>query len=335
MAKRINHKPLKPFGNTTNPDSLYHHCLRFLQYSQVIHLSATTIQSRETYLRCFIIWCDERDLICPQEITRPIIERYQRHLFLRRKPNGNTLSVTSQYNYLAAIKAFFAWLTRSNYILYNPAGDLDMPKIPKRLPRHILSASDAETILNQADTHSALGLRDRAIMEVLYSTGMRRMELTSLKTNDLDTERGTLIIRQGKGKKDRMIPVGERAISWVKKYLHEVRPELVIGLSADILFLSKDGDELSVDRLTRLVGKYITDANIGKSGSCHLFRHTMATLMLENGADIRYIQVMLGHTKLETTQIYTQVNISKLKEIHTATHPAKAYKTSGPNEDKS
>jgi integrase/recombinase XerD len=155
---------------------------------------------------------------------------------------------------------------------------------------------------------------------------MRRRELIGLALFDIDRERGTVMIRQGKGKKDRMIPVGDRAMEWVDRYQHQVRPDLVVGREIAhlaTLFLTHTGEPFTPNRLTQLVRRYVQAAELGKSGSCHLFRHTMATLMLENGADIRYIQAMLGHAELSTTQIYTQVSIRKLKQIHTATHPAK------------
>ena len=323
MPRKGKRKPLPPIGDTQNPDSLYFHLLRFIQHCKMINMSKNTIHSREIYLRRFLTWCDERGLLKVQEITRPILERYQRHLFLIRKSNGEPLSVSGQLSYLMAIKAMFKWLTRQNYILYNPASDLDLPKVTKRLPKHILTAQDAETILNQPDITTTTGIRDRTIMEVLYSTGIRRNELTSLKTTDIDIDRGTIMVRHGKGDKDRMLPIGDRAISWIEKYLSECRPELVIGMSDNILFLNTYGEEIGLTWLSRIVKGYIEKANINKTGSCHLFRHTMATLMLENGADIRYIQAMLGHAKLDTTQIYTQVSIKKLKDIHTATHPAK------------
>jgi integrase/recombinase XerD len=153
--------------------------------------------------------------------------------------------------------------------------------------------------------------------------------MVGLHPYHLDPERGTLVVRQGKGKKDRMIPIGDRAATWIEKYLVEVRPGLLVGdLSGDALFLNNHGQPFTVNAMTTLVRQYVIAADIGKRGSCHLFRHTMATLMLENGADIRYIQAMLGHVKLETTQIYTQVSIRKLKEIHTATHPARNERSS-------
>jgi len=168
----------------------------------------------------------------------------------------------------------------------------------------------------------AIGIRERAMLETLYSTGMRRSELAGLSVFDID--RGTVMIRQGKGKKDRMIPIGERALHWIERYQLEVRPELVVGRNCNALYLTNLGEPFTPPRLTELVRDYVLAAKIGKTGACHLFRHTMATLMLENGADIRFIQAMLGHADLSTTQIYTQVSIRKLKEIHTATHPAKA-----------
>ena len=323
MARTGKRKELPPIGDTTETESLYFYLLRFIQHCKIINMSKNTIHSREIYLRRFIKWCDERGLIKAQDITRPILERYQRHLFLTRKPDGSPLSVSGQLSYLNGIRAMFKWLTKQNYILYNPASDLDLPKATKRLPKHILTASDAETILNQPDTNTITGIRDRTIMEVLYSTGMRRMELVNLKTTDIDIDRGTSLNRHGKGDKDRIIPIGERAIQWIEKYLNECRPELAIGMSENILFLNTYGEEIGLTWLSRIVRNYIDKANINKTGSCHLFRHTMATLMLENGADIRYIQAMLGHAKLDTTQIYTQVSIQKLKDIHTATHPAK------------
>lgn len=161
------------------------------------------------------------------------------------------------------------------------------------------------------------------MLETFYSTGIRRMEMANLTVFDVDHERGTLMVRQGKGKKDRMIPIGARALKWIDKYVHDVRPTLRLADDDGTLFLTHLGEAFTPNRLTQMVREYIDSAEIGKRGSCHLFRHTMATLMLENGADVRFIQAMLGHVSLETTQIYTQVSIKMLKEIHTATHPAR------------
>ena len=154
------------------------------------------------------------------------------------------------------------------------------------------------------------------------------MELASLHVNAIDHERGTIMIRQGKGKKDRMVPIGSRALAWIKRYVEEVRPTLVIEPDAGVLFLTNLNEPFTPNRLTQMVRDMVNKAELGKSGACHLFRHTCATLMHENGADVRYIQEMLGHAKLETTQIYTQVSIRRLKEVHDLTHPARLQKPS-------
>lgn len=210
---------------------------------------------------------------------------------------------------------------RNNHILHNPASDLDLPRLEKRIPRTILTAQEAERVLLGPDIGTAAGLRDRAMLETLYSTGIRRRELLRLRLYDLDRERSTLTIRQGKGRKDRMIPIGERALAWVEKYLREARPLLAIEPDDATLFLTQNGEPFSPATLSTLARNYITQANLRKSGSCHTFRHTMATLMLEGGANLRYIQQMLGHESLNGTEVYTHVAIRKLQRIHAATHP--------------
>ena len=191
------------------------------------------------------------------------------------------------------------------------------------MPEEALSIEQTELILSQPEINDPLGIRDRAILETFYSTGLRRSELVKLEVTDLNPERCTVRIRQGKGHKDRVIPIGQRALIWAERYLEDVRPQLLIDTGEKTLFLSSYGEAFNPDVLSRKITRYIKNADIGRKGSCHLFRHTCATHMLENGADIRYIQQLLGHEKLETTQIYTQVSIKQLQEVHARTHPAK------------
>jgi integrase/recombinase XerD len=307
----------------SDPQGLAAYVLRYLEWLQVHNYAAPTVQNRQSYLGVFVAWCSERGLVTPREITKPILERYQRSLYTHRKTNGEPLTFRAQHARLIPIRAFFKWCAKQNYLLYNPASEIELPRLEHRLPKHVLTKSEVEQVLAQPDTSEPMGLRDRAILETFYSTGMRRSELMGLGLFDLDRERGTVMIRQGKGKKDRMIPIGERAVAWIDRYQTRVRPELVVARGNATLFLTQAGEAFTPDRLTQLVRGYVNAADIGKTGSCHLLRHTMATLMLENGADIRYIQAMLGHAELSATQIYTQVSIRKLKEIHSATHPAK------------
>ena len=322
MGKKGTRKPKAPVGNPNDPEGLCCWMLRYLEALRVKNYSGRTVENREVYVGFFIQWCEARSITRPQEVTKPIIDRYQRHLFHLRKPNGKPLSFSSQIARLVPVRAFFKWLTRQNVLLWNPASEIELPRQEKRLPKHVLTADEAEAVMLVPDVADPIGLRDRAILETLYSTGIRRMEVINLSVFDLDQERGTLMVRQGKGKKDRMVPIGERAIAWIARYLNEARSQLVLPPDPGTLFLTQEGDEISTNRLTQLVREYVIAADMGKTGACHLFRHTCATLMLEGGADIRYIQEMLGHVELSTTQIYTQVSIRKLKAVHTLTHPA-------------
>jgi len=164
------------------------------------------------------------------------------------------------------------------------------------------------------------------MLEMFYSTGMRRMELIRLRLYDVDRVSGIVTIREGKGRKDRVIPIGARAVAWLEKYLDQARHRLVAEPDEGTIFLTVQGEPFTPNRLSGLIGGYVEAAGTGKSGACHLFRHTMATLMLEGGADIRFIQQMLGHSRLDSTQIYTHVSIRMLKQIHSATHPAAQLK---------
>lgn len=301
---------------------------KHLEWMRVRHYSEATITLREVYLKYFFIWCEERGILKIEEITKAMLEKYQRWLYYYRSRNGKPLGLGGQEGRLIALKMFFKWLAKEHYIGSNPAAELELPRREFCLPRHVLTVSEVEQILHYADPKTPLGIRDRAILETFYSTGIRRSELAHLKIYDLDRERGVLMVRKGKGNKDRVVPIGDRALAWVEKYLEEARFFLMRSGDEGYLFLNRKGKAFGLSYLGQLIHEYIERANLeSKKGSCHLFRHTMATLMLENGADIRFIQQMLGHSNLTSTQIYTQVSVKKLKEVHEATHPAKLKKT--------
>ena len=311
-------KPRDPAHD--NPLHAYSHAFR--DWALATGISVSTVATRERAIGRFIAWADERGITRPADITRTLLERYQRALYLHRKADGQPLSLTSQEALLNPLRALFKWLVRENHILANPASELVLPRRPRQLPKTLLTVTQIEHILNQPDVTEITGVRDRALLETFYSTGIRRMELVHLTLYDLDLAHGTLMIRGGKGGKDRLVPIGERAGAWVGRYLAEVRPQLVTRNDERTLFLTDYGEAFEKNRLGDLVQRYMHHAGIAH-GSCHVFRHACATHMLENGADIRFIQVLLGHAELTTTQIYTQVSIQKLKEIHAATHPAK------------
>jgi integrase/recombinase XerD len=295
---------------------------QYLVWLGAQNFSEDTVVTFRSTIGYFLDWCRERGLDDVAEITRPVLERYQRSLYQYRKKNGDPLTFRTQNSRLRSLKSWFRWLARQNHLLHNPASELILPRLENRLPKYILNVEEAETVLAQPEIATVEGLRDRAILETFYSTGMRRLEIVNLKLYDIDRERGTVMIRQGKGKKDRHIPIGERALAWVGKYIAEARPELLAAADDGTVFLNSYGEPFDRVYLTTLVRGYIRKAKIGKTGGCHLFRHTVATLMLENGADIRIVQEMLGHAKITTTELYTRVSINLLKQVYLATHPA-------------
>ena len=294
---------------------------RYLEHLGVRGYRPQGMDTAERYIRDFIVWADERGVTHPSQVTRAVLERYQRWLYHYRKKNGEPLSIASQRAKVVPLKGFFKWLTRTAEIPANPAADLELPRKLKRLPRVILTEAEVERVMACVDLGQPLGLRDRAMMEVLYATGMRRNELARLELGDIEAERCVVLIREGKGGKDRLLPLGERALHWVRQYLERARPALAWNADDKTLFLGNEGKPLHPMWLSTIIARRVDAAEIGKRGSCHLFRHTMATLMLEGGADIRFIQAMLGHAELSTTQIYTQVAIRQLQQVHARTHP--------------
>ncbi|MBD8528203.1 site-specific tyrosine recombinase XerC [Pseudomarimonas arenosa] len=294
---------------------------QFLDASAAKGMSPLTITTRERGLRRFIAWCEEREL-APEQITLPLLERYQRHLHHARKRDGSPLSLAFQQQLLLPLNALFRWLVRSGQLAANPAADLELPRLPKRLPRHWLSVEEIEQLLRHVAIYGEVGIRDRAIIETLYSTGLRRGELLAMKLDAVNHAAGIVRVIEGKGRKDRVVPIGERALAWLLKYRDEVRPLWVIPPDDRRLWLRPDGKPLRPSQLTERMKTLLAEAGIDTPGACHILRHSMATHMLDRGADVRYLQAMLGHAQLSTTAIYTHVAIGQLKAVHAATHPA-------------
>ncbi len=303
------------------PDSLAAWIRRYVTHLETQHRSLADQRTRRSHLTHFHAWCAERAIDRPQDVTHAHLQRFQRYLFLYRKVSGAPMAINGQRIALFTVEMFFRWLVRQRVVVSNPVADLELPRRTDDL-RDPLTLAEMETVLALPDIETPEGLRDRACLELFYATGIRRMELANLHQSDIDRERGTLHVRLGKGKKDRFVPVGERALAWIGKYEREARPELLSDPSVKHLFLNQYGQPLSPDGLSWRVRDYFQQAGIEKRGACHLFRHTMATAMLDNGADIRHVQEMLGHTQIATTQRYTHVSIARLKAVHAATHPA-------------
>jgi len=280
-----------------------------------------SVDRRGGALRRFAAWADSHGLTAPEDLTLPVLERYQRHLYYYRKRDGAPLTLGTQLGFLAPLKTFGKWLARERHLAYNPASELQLPRPPKALPRSILTAAEVDGLLATADITTVQGVRDRALLELLYATGLRRREMAGVRLYDLNAARGLLHVREGKGGRERLVPVGARALAWVDKYLIEARPQLQLTADEPALFLNDYGEALSAEMVARRVKLAMERAGIERDGATHLLRHACATHMLEGGADIRYIQAMLGHADIGTTEIYTHVSLDKLKAVHAATHP--------------
>ena len=294
----------------------------FLDWTRASGLAEQTALIRKMALDFFIRWCDGRDIDDVTRITTNVLEEYQGYLFQYRKLNGRPLAMSTQVTRLNPLKAFFKWLARTRQIVSNPALDLIIPRVPRRLPGRVLTITEVDRILSQPDLGTLGGVRDRAILEVLYSTGIRRMELVKIELRDIIPEENSLFVRGAKGGRDRVVPLGRRTCEWIERYLRDVRAWLAKGVTDNSLFLTDYGEPFSKNRLGDLVKRYLWKARVPVPGACHTFRHACATHMLENGADIRFIQQLLGHEKLDTTAIYTEVSIKQLQEVHARCHPS-------------
>jgi integrase/recombinase XerD len=229
------------------------------------------------------------------------------------------LSSRSIARFLSSLKSFFKYLVEEDLIKENPVETLETPKIWRKLP-HTISLNEVESILNQPDAETLLGLRDKAMLEVLYATGVRVSELISLELNDLNLEVG-YIRSYGKGGKERVIPLGEVAQSWLRVYLEQSRPRLVKNKSLPALFISRRKMPMTRQAFWKTLKQYVLKANISVSVSPHTLRHAFATHLLERGADLRSVQQMLGHSDISTTQIYTHVVQERMREVFDKCHP--------------
>lgn len=250
------------------------------------------------------------------------MENYNQWLFHHKKANGDELSVSTRRTRLGALKRYFAWLQEQGHLRQNPAAKLKLPKREQRSLPKTLSHREISRLMAQPKIHDPMGLRDRAILELFYATGMRRMELVKLDREDLDLPGASVFIREGKGGKDRVLPIGGRTIRWLHAYLKRSRPRLAVDHDEPALFISGYGSRFNPNYLGNWVSRIMRNTGIQKRGSCHLLRHSCATHMLENGADLRCIQQLLGHSRLDTTQIYTDISIRHLRSVYNATHPS-------------
>lgn len=297
----------------------------YLEYCSACGQSARTVEGKRGSIGQFLRWCEAGGLRYSQQVTPEVLEAYRRHLAgFRQQRTHRPLDIATQRNRLTAVRLWFRYLGRCGNLKTDPAAEIELPRVGRRLPKGFLTHEEIERILESIPIASATGLRDRAIAETFYAAGIRRMELANLDIEDVDLLSGMVHVNQGKGGKDRRIPIASRSCKWVARYLDQARPNLAGAHSGRALYLDSKGLRFRGHQLTKLVAGHIREAGVRQSGSCHLFRHSLATLMHENGADIRYIQEMLGHASISTTQIYTHVTSPRLRAVYARTHPAAA-----------
>lgn len=239
------------------------------------------------------------------------------NFMLYQKDKG--LAANSIARRLAAVKVFHRFLLRERILPLDPTSLIDSPKLWKKVPE-TLSLNEVEALINAPDTRGAQGIRDKAIMETLYATGMRVSEAVNLRKDNVNMEVGFLRCI-GKGDKERVIPLGKKAIASIKRYLELSRPKLLKAKQSELLFVSRLGSRISRQSFWKIIKKYARVAGLKKPIRPHIMRHSFATHLLERGADLRSVQEMLGHSNISTTQIYTHINKDRLKAIHKQFHP--------------
>ena len=304
------------------PGSIADFAARYLKHQAVVGLAQTTLSGRRGHLRRFAEWAESRGVETPVAVTLQVLVAYQHEIYEWRTSAGRPVSASTQFQHLVSIRQLFAWLTKQGYLAADPAAALDLPARRASLPAQVLTVEQAERVLSKPDVTTPTGVRDRAILELLFSSGLRRAELLAGQLCDLNFSAARLHVRQGKGGTERIVPVGKHAIAWLRRYVDEVRSTWVRSPTEQHLFLAPDGAPMTAFQASMLGSDYLKAADLHIEGSAlHVWRHTGATAMLESGADVRFIQDLLGHKSIRTTQVYTRVAIGKLQRVHAKTHP--------------
>jgi integrase/recombinase XerD len=312
--------------NVTKPKSFVDCYKLYFEDCYASGQSLSTVRIKKCNLNLFLKWCLAEGISSPFELTKQHLERYRCYLNTYINPRtGEQLVPAVRRNRLTAVTTFFNRLLYLEVIEENPMRHFQQPKVPKSLPTAFLSFKDLEEVFKQCDYAGLKGIRDRAIMETFYATAIRRMELGRLKLWNVErseTELAQVRINKGKGAKDRYVPISNRALKCIDTYLKSCRPKLETFHSDDTLFLNNRGLPFTETQLSELVKKYLLKAGFDVNAACNVFRHSAATHMLENGANLRQIQEFLGHSDLSTTQVYTHIVKTELNRSYSQFHPS-------------
>lgn len=276
-------------------------------------LADLTLAAYRCDLKNFSAWLEKERTRSLDTVVEGDVEAYLAWRFAGRSQPRSA----ARYN--SALKRFYRFMLREKLIAIDPTLNLDRPKLPRSLPK-TLTEADIERLLNTANVDTILGLRDRAMLETLYATGLRVSELVGLKLTAVNLNDGVLRVT-GKGNKDRLVPLGEESVQWLRRYVSEARPQLLGKRLSDAVFVTARGDSMTRQAFWHLIKRHALVAGITRPLSPHTLRHAFATHLLNHGADLRVVQMLLGHSDISTTQIYTHVARERLKQLHAQHHP--------------
>lgn len=294
---------------------------RYLNAMTATGRSPHTVRGAKSALKELVAYLSAADVAHVEQINHDVLLRYRETLSWRLTEKGTPLSPRSQSELLGHLRAFCRWMVAQDWLVADPSKRIPNPRKPQQLPKAILDETEVQRILAQPDLHTATGYRNRVILEVLYSSAIRRAEVAHLQLDDVDTGHGFLIVREGKNRKDRAVPIGAAVCVLLVTYIAGVRADWPGADRDRHLFLNRFGQGMGPNAVWQVVRKYIRAANIDRAVSTHTFRHSCATHMLRAGAPIRHLQEMLGHASIETTQVYTRLTITDLKAVHRRYHP--------------
>lgn len=274
-------------------------------------LAKNTLESYRLDLYAFALWITEQNkqLLAVEQAD---VQQYLAVKFPHSKPRSIS-------RLIASLRRFYRYLIRENKISLDPTVQIQSPKLPRSLPKS-LSEDEVLALLNAPNINDPIGLRDRAMLELLYACGLRVTELVSVKVTEVSLSDGVVRVT-GKGSKTRLVPMGEEAVDWISRYLSEARPAILQKRLCDALFVTNRADEMTRQGFWYLIKRYALLAGITKHMSPHVLRHAFATHLLNHGADLRVVQMLLGHSDISTTQIYTHVARERLKKLHSVHHP--------------
>lgn len=288
---------------------------------KILNYSGRTLQSYTSETRRFLRFAIEQGLTQISGLTRQHLYAYRNLLSSRLGRRGRKLKASTQAHLLSAILGFVRTLVRLDYLLVDISQGVELPRRNASIPRVILSEGETLCLLEAPIVSRLAGLRDRALLEVLYATGLRNSEVCQLDLDDLDWAEELVLVRNGKGGRDRKVPMGKEAWIWIEEYLTRCRPQWLGDAAEHALFLGRFGKRLVKDDLTLIVARWAKRAGLEKRVTPHCLRHTCATHMLRRGASLRHLQVMLGHQSVNTTQVYTRVELSDLRKVLKRCHP--------------